>query len=571
MNKITYRYLLVAASIISVTAAQAQTKANLVLHNAKIYTQNLDKPWAEAVAVKDGKIIYVGNNKGALAFVDSNTDMQDLSGEMLMPGLNDAHVHPTTGAVKALFECNFSFSASPDDISLAVKACVENSGDTLWVRGGQWSSDFFVNHPMEEPRKFLDKISTKKAIVLVDDAYHNAWFNTKALKVLGLLTKNATITGGQLEKSSLDGLPNGMAIEAFGFLKENLKWNRAQYQQAASYAIGQANKHGITGIKGTAMTAVELQGYQDHAEKNGPSIHMAAAIMTPYGHRQEPLDIGVLEDVKKRYQGSYVDASFVKIFMDGVPTAARTAAMLAPYLPATPGDEHNRGTVHVDPELLKKDVIALDKAGFTVKIHTAGDRSVRIALDAIEAARKANGRSGLRHELAHAGYISDADLPRFKQLNTVADLCPFLWSPSPIIESIISAVGEPRASQYWPIKSLVESGTAVLAGSDWPATAATINPWPGIESMVSRQDPSGQFAGTLWPEQAITLPQALHIFTMDSAKSLKKGALTGSIELGKSADFILLNHNLFDVPLTQVSETKVLKTWFSGRLVYAAK
>jgi len=212
----------------------------------------------------------------------------------------------------------------------------------------------------------------------------------------------------------------------------------------------------------------------------------------------------------------------------------------------------------------------LDNAGFTVKIHTAGDRSVRVALDAIEAARKANGRSGLRHELAHAGFIHDEDMPRFEALNVVADLCPYIWSPSPIIDSVIAAVGVERGAEYWPIKSLIESGAPILSGSDWPAAVATMNPWPGIESMVTRQDPSAQYPGKLWPEQAISLEQALHIFTRENSLALKKAKLTGTIEVGKSADMITLNHNLFEVPVGDISETQVLKTWFAGRVVYSA-
>lgn len=562
---------LVFCGLLQACQQQSSSSADLILSNGKIYTQNKTSAWAQAVAVKDGKIIYVGDDEGALALAGPATKKRDLDGAMLMPGLNDAHVHPTTGAVKELFECNFPFSADPAQVSAAIKACVEKSGDQLWIRGGQWSSDFFIDHTIVSPREFLDRVSANKAVVLVDDAYHNVWFNTLGLKTLGLFHENASIAGGTVAKNKVDGLPNGIVIEAFGFIKNNLHWSRQQYQQAAAHAIKAANRHGITGIKGTAMTGPEIQGYQDYAMQHGPSLYMATALMTPYGHREKPLDIMPLIKLRKQYLGSHVDANFAKIFMDGVPTAARTAAMLSPYVPAKPGDNYNRGFLHVDPEILKQDVIALDKAGFTVKIHTAGDRSVRVALDAIAAARQHNGDSGLRHELAHAGFIDAADMPRFKQLNAVADLSPYIWNPSPIMDSVIGALGRARGEHYWPIKSLLESNTAVLAGSDWPAAVASINPWPGIESMVSRRDPNGVYPGALWPEQAITVQQALRIFTLDSARALRKSAQTGSIEVGKSADMILLNQNVFEVPVTAISETLVLSTWFAGRQVYSAK
>ena len=570
-------FLLIAIGVIlqaCSTLSEAPVFADLVVNNGKIYTLNKQQPWAEAVAIRDGKFVFVGSNEKAMAYVGGSTQVENLSGGMLMPGLIDAHVHPTTGAVKKLFECNFAFSAGPTEIYSAIEKCVGENPNAEWVRGGQWSSNFFIDHPMASPREFLDKASGGKAVVLVDDAYHNAWLSTRALETLGLFNTTSSIAGAELVKDKVTGLPSGLIIEAFGFLKENLHWSREQYLQAAEHAIKTANQFGVTGIKGTAMSGPEIQGYQDYAEQNSPSIHMAAALMTSYGHREKVLDIEPLKKLRQQYEGTYVDANFVKIFMDGVPTVARTAAMLAPYTSEGLGEENgeskNYGALHVDPQILKQDIIALDNAGFTVKIHTAGDRSVRVALDAIEAARKANGRSGLRHELAHAGFIHDEDMPRFEALNVVADLCPYIWSPSPIIDSVIAAVGVERGAEYWPIKSLIESGAPILSGSDWPAAVATMNPWPGIESMVTRQDPSAQYPGKLWPEQAISLEQALHIFTRENSLALKKAKLTGTIEVGKSADMITLNHNLFEVPVGDISETQVLKTWFAGRVVYSA-
>jgi len=557
-----------------VSLSEAPLTADLVVNNGKIYTLNNQEPWAEAAAVRNGKFIFVGTNKKVMAYIGSDTHVENLLGGMLMPGLIDAHLHPTTGAVKELFECNFPFSSGPNEISLAIESCVEKNPTAEWVRGGQWSSNFFVDHPMDSPRAFLDKAAGATAVVLVDDAYHNAWLNTRALEKLGLFNTSSSINGAEIVKDKVSGLPSGLIIEAFGFLKENLHWTSEQYLQAASHSIKTANQYGITGMKGTAMSAPEVQGYQDYAEQNSPSIHMTAALMTPYGHREGTLDLEALKIIRQRYEGTYVDANFVKIFMDGVPTVARTAAMLAPYTSENPeGDSNepeNYGALHVDPEILKQDIISLDRAGFTVKIHTAGDRSVRVALNAIEAARIANGPSGLRHELAHAGFIDSKDMNRFEALNVVADLSPYIWSPSPIIDSVITAVGKERGEEYWPIKTVLASGAAVLSGSDWPAAVATMNPWPGIESMVTRQDPSAQYPGKLWPEQAISIDQALRIFTRGNALALKKGNLTGAIEVGKSADMIVLNQNLFEVPAKDISETRVLKTWFSGRVVYSA-
>jgi hypothetical protein len=223
----------------------------------------------------------------------------------------------------------------------------------------------------------------------------------------------------------------------------------------------------------------------------------------------------------------------------------------------------------VDPDLLYDDLIKLDAAGFTAKMHAAGDGAVRAALDAVEQVRRTNGMNDLRHEIAHAGYIHPDDIPRFAPLNVTADLSPYLWYPRPIIDSIIGAVGE-RARFYWPIKDLLESGANVASGSDWPSVAESLNPWPAIEAMVTRRNPLTDSSDALWPEQAITLDQSLKIFTLNGALAYRLEDKTGSIKVGKSADLIVLNQDLFEISIERVSETIVMQTYFEGQLVYSA-
>jgi len=185
---------------------------------------------------------------------------------------------------------------------------------------------------------------------------------------------------------------------------------------------------------------------------------------------------------------------------------------------------------------------------------------VRIALDAIEAARKANGNSGLRHELAHAGYIDPADLPRFAELNAVVDLSPIIWHPSPIINVIASAVGVERGTKYWPVRDILDTNAAVLGGSDWPSVAPDVNPWIGIEAFVTRQDPREQTPGVLWPEQAISLTEAIEIYTIHGARALRLEHRIGTLEVGKLADFIILDRNIFEIPIKDVGDTQRSRT-----------
>lgn len=549
-------------------ATATMQAADLVLTNGKIYTVNPEQPWAQAVAISDGKYRYIGDASGVDELVGDDTRVIDLGGKMAMPGINDAHVHPIQGSMKDLFECNFPFTATPDDIAAAISECVADRPDAVWIRGGQWGSDFFVDNDIPNPREWLDAVSGDKAIYLADDALHNAWFNSKALEILGVTADTPNPPGVEILHDPTTGEPSGVVLEVYGWLLTSLEdWPRADYLKGAAHAVSVANSFGITGMKGASASNSQITGFIDLDKEGGMTVHYAGSLQTPYGHREQPLDVAELEARRDQLRSANVDTRFVKLFMDGVPTASRTAAMLAPYTAAEPGAELTDGALHISETVLTQDLIALDKAGFTVKIHTAGDRAVRVALNAIEAARKANGNSELRHELAHAGYISDEDLPRFAQLNAVADLSPYIWSPSPIIQSVVNAVGPPRGEQYWPVKSLIESGAPLLAGSDWPAAAANMSPWAAIEALVTRTDPVSDYPGSLWPEEAISLEQALDIFTRQSAMALRLGEQTGSIEIGKSADLIVLNQNLFDVPVTAVSDTQVERVLFEGQVV----
>jgi predicted amidohydrolase YtcJ len=240
--------------------------------------------------------------------------------------------------------------------------------------------------------------------------------------------------------------------------------------------------------------------------------------------------------------------------------------MLQPYLPDADGKRVS-GDLHVDPDVLAKDLIEFDRRGYTVKMHAAGDRAIRTGLDAIAAARRANPGSSLRHELAHAGYISPEDLGRFAELGAVAEFSPVIWYPSPIIDAVIAVVGE-RAKHYWPMHSLLATHASLAAGSDWPSVVASMDPWGGVEAMVTRSDPYHPSSKTLWPEEAIGLADALKIYTLGNAQALKRDAQTGSIVAGKSADFIVLDRNLFKVPSRQIGKVKIQMTYFQGRRVY---
>jgi len=544
--------------------------AEKIFTNGTIYTVDVTNSQHQAMAVSGGVIIAVGSSEEIQVLKGEQTEVIDLDGRFVMPGINDGHSHPAWGGVVALYYCLFPATASADEVAAKIKGCVSES-DELWIQGGLWTPNFFEEYDIDSPRAWLDDISGDKAIVLTDDSGHNCWANSKALDVAGINELSDPPTGGIYEKTTTGDL-NGLIQEACGVIDAQLpQWTTEHYKEGARYAVANANGYGVTGFKDASSSEAETSAYFELDKAGALSLNVATCLYTPKMTHGD-LNTAVLEQLRDDYTSAHVHTNFAKIFLDGVPTTARTAAMIEPYV-ANAGDaEAVYGPTHLTQNELNAALIKLDAHGFTVKIHTAGDRSVRKGLNAIEAARKANGASSRRHELGHAGFIAKEDIPRFAELNAVADLSPYLWFPSPIIDSIKKALGA-RGSEYWPTRDLLESGAPLLAGSDWPSVSKDLNPWVGLEALVTRQDPAPAKEGNTakvhgWIDQSLTVKEAIKIFTIDGARALRLHEQTGSLVTGKSADFIVLNHNLLEIPPEEISDTEVQMTYFEGRQVY---
>ncbi|MFZ8986115.1 MAG: amidohydrolase [Steroidobacteraceae bacterium] len=561
---------ILTAALAALLPAAAATAVDLLVHSGRIYTGVAAQPWAEAVAIEDGRVVRVGSNDELLAAASPTAQRVDLGGRMAMPGIVDAHSHPMGGAIKNLFECNFPFSAGPEEVAAAVAACAAKAKPGEWIIGGQWDSNFFVNHKLVSPRQLLDGASPDNPVALADDSGHNAWVNTAALAILGLGPESPDPEGGRINREADGRTPNGVLEETAAQLASRFMDRRPPAQLAAAVEEMQRllNGFGITAVKIANTPDDHLEAITAMDRGPGLTLHVTTSLATPYGSREAPLDIAAYEARRDSFQSKNVNTNAIKIFLDGVPTASRTAGMLEAYAPDDHFPPGYLGEMHLAEELLTEDVKALDRAGFQIKIHTAGDGSVRRALNAIEAARLANGPNGPRHELAHAGYVGDADMARFAELNVAPDFSPYIWSPSPIIQSVIDAVG-PRGERYWPTRDLLTGSAVVVAGSDWPSAVDSPNPWPGIESLVTRRAANGDPEGTLWAEQGVELAEALAIFTANSATTHGFADVTGRIEPGVSADLIVLSQDIFAVDPDRIGDTEVLLTLFNGRVVHA--
>ena len=563
-------------SDVSETVEQEVLRADTVVINAKVYTDGSSSDVREAFAIQDGRFLAVDSTAAVREFVGDATQVIDAQGAVVFPGLIDAHVHPSMGGQKVLYMCNFAFDATPAELANTIEECAQAPNAPDWIVGGQWSSNFFVDHDIASPRQFLDAVSGDHPVFLDDDSAHHGWANTKALKLAGIpLSAEAKDPIGGVYVRDNNGIPNGVLLESAAGVVSSIIPPYTLTQQAAGIAAVSniANSYGVTAFGDARVPEMAMHAYKLADEAGELNIH-AVLYQQSYGHGGEPEPLESVATYDERaieYGSQNLKTRAIKFFLDGVPTASRSALMVAPYTTDAQHPEATLGMQMIATEELERAVLRFDAAGYLIKIHTAGDGAVRIALDAIESARGTNGAPGQPISLAHAGYIDPADLPRFRALNAVADFSPYLWYPRPIIDSVLQAVGSPRGEQYWPTRDLLNSGALINGGSDWPAAAADMNPWPALESLVTRQHPTNGTASKFWAEQSVSLDEAIVLWTTQPALILGIEDEAGSIAAGKSADFIMLNQDIHNIPIDAISETSPLQTWFRGRQVFESK
>jgi predicted amidohydrolase YtcJ len=328
--------------------------------------------------------------------------------------------------------------------------------------------------------------------------------------------------------------------------------------------------YGITSFTDAVVDESSMKVYAELADKGGLKQRVRGCILWSPVPSVVPQDSS-FDPVNRRnlYMRDRFRPDCVKIILDGVPTDGHTAAMVEPYADASASDEDRaKGMLMVKPEALNAAVIDFDARGLTVKIHTAGDAAVRAGLDAIAAARKANGFSGNLHNVAHSSFVQMDDFRRAQSIQATFEMSPYIWYPNPIIPDIAKAVGPERMKRWTPVKDAIDSGALVVAGSDWNVVPS-VDPWIAIETLVTRQK-SGGGGEALGEAEKITLQQAFDLFTVNAARQMGNRSKSGSIDKGQFADLLVLDRNPFKIPVTQIHETKVKMTLINGEIVYDA-
>ena len=543
-------------------ASKRPSTTETIYVNGRIFTGNGKAPWASAVAVEKGIFTYVGTTEAALALKGSGAKVVDLKGKTLVPGLYDSHIHPIAAGEELLFKCNFPQTASVEEILLTVKAYAKTAEPGAWITGGRWAPAHL--HNLDKAK--LDEVSNGHPVVLHDFSNHNIWANSAAINAAGI-TKEMAAAYGELIQRNAKGDMTGVFVEKATELVVSKIPTRSEKEldQALLRALKEVNRYGIIGIKDSYARSPELTAYNRLDANGGLTAHVAAALSWDHGPGGENLEERKARILKIRGLTSpHVRTDFAKISLDGIPPT-KTAAMLAPYYPE---EEGNIGSLTMTEDAFIRDVVWLDSMGLTVKVHAVGDRAARICLDAFEAAQKVNGISGRRHEVAHACLIAPEDIKRFGQLDVVPDLSPAFWYPGAVFDGLAALVGKERVASYCPVADFLTAGASPTYGTDWPV-APTVNPWVALEALVTRENPHGKAPGrTAAPGQKISIEKALSLATINGAKAQGIEAKSGSIEVGKTADFLVLNQDIFTIDPRQIGDTIVLTTVFEGKVVY---
>jgi hypothetical protein len=533
--------------------------ADLVLRNGAVYTMDASRTWASAVAVSNGRIVYIGADAGAAAWTGPRTTVVDLEGRMVMPSFEDSHVHPVEGGIE-LGRCVLNDFTTPQQILDAVTQYATKNPTKPWVLGAGWQLPVFPN--ANPSKALLDAIVPDRPVYLAAADGHSAWVNSKALQLAGVTKATADPPNGRIERDAATGEPSGTLREAATDLVAGKipPTTPEDYVEGLRRALAMANRFGITTLMEANASEEILKAYAELDRRGELTARVVAAMATDPG--RGVAQIPALVAMRSKYESRHLRATAVKLFADGV-IESHTAALLEPYL----GTDGDRGKPNFEPEALDRLVVALDREGFQVHVHAIGDRAIRMALDAFERARAANGVRDSRHHIAHLELIDPQDLPRFRRLGVIANFQPLWAYPDTYITDLtVPVLGPERSRWLYPIGSVAKTGAVVVCGSDW--SVSSMNPLEAIQVAVTRRDPA-LAAGPAWiPEEVVDLPAVLAGYTINGAYVNFQERETGSIEVGKAADLIVLDHNLFDVPPSEIHRTKVLLTLLEGKEVY---
>jgi len=553
--------------------------ADMILKNGVIYTADQFDTIVEAAAVCEGKIIYTGNNEGAMKYAGPGTAIIELNGNMAVPGFWDTHVHAPGAKLAELYQINLYKSKNLEDTLKIIRQYIESNPEKDRYFGEGLSLDSFSNDEiMRGPRKErLDEICKTKPVIITFNDLHGCWMNSKAFEAHKITSRTQPLSGGVIEIDPVTG-------QLWGTLKERamelVKFEEFTDEQKIS-AIKEFQKmmlgYGYVGILAINAPFDCFSRMRDRGELK--MYVSGSTVFNPEKNISDQFD--ELKKIREKYSGGLIKADTIKIFVDGV-VEHGTAYLKAPYLEGGKGPD-KRGIFLWDMDLLIKTFIRAGEEGFQLHVHSIGDAATKNVLDALEKAKARTGGGERRHTITHLQLVSNDDYARFKRLGVIANVQPYWAFKMPFIwESIeLPKLGE-RANNQQPIGSFFNAGVTLAASSDYPITIEP-DPMRAIKIGVTRDIDNPEYYGisknekiraekySLDKKERASVAQMIKAFTINGAYSTFKENVTGSLEIGKDADFVILNNDLFKIEPALIDTLKVQKTIFKGKIVYDSR
>ena len=559
-------------------ARAAPGAADTVLRNGKVLTVAGNRI-AEAVAVSGGQIAHVGSNGDVAPFVGPATEVIELRGRTLMPGIHDGHTHPLAGGL-VLTKPTLNYrKLDLKPFLAALRRILARSSDEEpdgWLSVDLWEPSGMDRQPAKED---LDRLPTRRPIIVVDLSGHTAVANSRALELAGITASTRDPRGGKIERGA-GGEPTGILVDsAIGLVTGKVPPLTTEQNADALEAAHRAMaEQGITSYLDASAGRTELAALATLADRGPLTVRPSAAVTVSPGGAADPQELlARLDQLRTSYGRAGVTIRTVKMFFDGViehPT--QTAALLEPYR-VNKGSKRNprwapgasRGPTYFRQQVANRAIAALDAASWQVHVHAIGDRAVRSALDAFENTRRRSGRSGNRHTITHLELIHPSDFKRFGRLGVMASM-QLHWAErdSYTVDSLKPYIGARRWRWVYPAGSLARAGATLCGGSDWPVDP--LLPFRQIEMAVNRtaDEVYEGYPKPLWRQEGLSLRASLAMHTRNSAFQLYQEKLTGQIRRGFAADLIVLDRDVLRAPLKRVSKTKVDLTMVAGGIVH---
>ncbi|MGB2840371.1 MAG: amidohydrolase [Actinomycetes bacterium] len=538
--------------------------ADLLLTDVAVYCNDDGRSWASEIAVKDGRIMALGGSAGDLAELRGpSTDVMSLPGRLVLPGFQDAHIHsPFAGRNRLRVWLNDDIGREAYLATLSQYA--RDNSDEPWIVGGGWAMESFPGGlPTKED---LDAIVPDRPVFLFNKDVHGAWVNSAALRLAGITKDTPDPADGRIERDSSTGEPTGMLHEGAAYtFNDTLVPLPAREEWEAAILNAQQHLHslGITAWQDAWVTPGTHDAYRALAADGRLTARVVGALWWDrhQGLEQIPQFLAQREN---GVVGNY-SATSVKIMTDGV-LENYSGALLEPYCDGCGGHTSNHGLSYVERDLLASAVTELDRLGFQVHMHAIGDKAVRNALDAVGAARAANGVTDHRHHIAHVQIVHPDDIGRFAKVGAIAN-CQPLWAQSDaqMDELTVPFLGQERVDMMYPFASMMRAGARLAGGSDWSVTSA--NPLEEIDVMVNRRDPADPDAPVFLPEERVALADAVAAFTSGTAH-VNHDEESGRLAPGMRADLAVLDRNFFAEGAQPVASARVEWTIAAGELVY---